>query len=210
MPVSIIIPAFNEEKYIEETLKALPSEHEIIVVCNGCTDNTASVAKRYTDKVIITEDKGVSMARNLGALKATHEKLIFLDADITINKKIIETIEKTRYKLGSVKLKPYQKNWKAYFLLYLKNLIARFYRSGGVIFCTKTIFQKVKGFREDLKFREDVIFLEQTKKYTKYKFINKPAIVNMRRYEKLGYFKESMNWFTKIVKNQKEKHKPIR
>jgi len=53
--VSIIIPAYNEEKYIEKTLKSILmqdcKDKEIIVICNGCKDNTKKIAeKRITQK----------------------------------------------------------------------------------------------------------------------------------------------------------------
>ena len=208
MPVSIIIPAYNEEKYIEETLKALPSEHEIIVVCNGCTDNTASVAKKYTDNVIETKDKGVSMARNLGASKATHDKLIFLDADIVINGDVIETIEKSKYKLGCIKLKPNKNKLKFHIWCLLRNLWGNFY-GGGVIFCTKSVFDKAKGFEKHIKYKEDKRFLIRAKKYTQYKLLNKYGTVNMRRNEKESYFKQIKRHLRKIT-NKQMNYKPIR
>ncbi|NTU73053.1 glycosyltransferase, partial [Candidatus Roizmanbacteria bacterium] len=50
--ISIIIPAFNEERVIVDTLKelvpgAIAGELEVIVVCNGCTDNTARVVDSF-------------------------------------------------------------------------------------------------------------------------------------------------------------------
>ena len=66
MKFSIIIPACNEEKYIEKTLKSIPRNQEIIVVCNGCIDLTEKIAKKYS-KVISIKEKNVSIAKNLGA-----------------------------------------------------------------------------------------------------------------------------------------------
>ena len=190
MPVSIIIPAFNEEKYIEETLKALPSGHEVIVVCNGCTDKTALIARKYTDKVIITDDKGVSKAKNLGASKATHEKLIFLDADIVIKEDVIKAIEKNKSNLGTICLKPNKTDFTSKLIIFLRNhFIALTKRGGGVIYCNINIFNKVKGFPENLSFKEDILFIKKAKKIAKYKLIKKTGIVNMRRYQK-GFLKQ--------------------
>ena len=187
MPVSIIIPAFNEEKYIEPTLKALPQGHEIIVVCNGCTDKTEEVAKKYTDNVYVLKEKGVSRAKNFGAEKAKHEKLIFLDADIIIGEDVVDAIENTKYKLGTIILKPENKNWKAEFIMFLRNVLAFLSHSGGVIFCTKDVFNKTKGFNEKITFKEDKFFIKDVEKFTKYKFLKVKGHVNMRRYEKMGY-----------------------
>ena len=104
MSLSIIIPAYNEEKYIEETLKTI-NKGEIIVVCNACTDNTAEIARKYTNKVIELPVKGVSRARNIGAQFASNNRLIFLDADIKIDNKLLDAIEKTNYNIGTSKVK---------------------------------------------------------------------------------------------------------
>jgi len=52
--ISIIIPACNEEKYLLDTIKSIKSQSfkdfEIIVVCDGCTDNTPLIAKKHSDK----------------------------------------------------------------------------------------------------------------------------------------------------------------
>lgn len=47
MRLSVIIPAHNEEKYIGKTLAKMPSEAEVIVVCNGCTDRTFDEAQKF-------------------------------------------------------------------------------------------------------------------------------------------------------------------
>ena len=93
--ISVVIPAYNEEKYLEKTLNRLPKNLELIVVCNGCTDKTAQIAKKYA-KVISISDKNVSKARNLGAKNSSGKILIFLDADTCfISEKSFSEIEKT-------------------------------------------------------------------------------------------------------------------
>ena len=70
--ISIIIPALNEEKVIERTLKSIQNSeyknYETIVVANGCTDKTVEKSK-LANRIIVTKKKGVSRARNLGAKK---------------------------------------------------------------------------------------------------------------------------------------------
>ena len=187
--LSIIIPAFNEEKYIEETLKSLPKEHEIIVVCNGCTDNTEEVAKKYTDNVYVLKEKGVSRAKNFGASKTKHEKLIFLDADIVIDEKVVNAIENSKYELGTIMFKPNVNNFKAKLYIFLKNIWSKLYLGGGVIYCTKEVYKNAKGFEENISYKEDIRFLKRAQEYKKYKPLNTKGIVNMRRYEKAGYLK---------------------
>jgi 1,2-diacylglycerol 3-alpha-glucosyltransferase len=94
--VSIIIPALNEEKYIEKTLKSVRRQTypkiEVIVVDNGSTDRTGEIAKKYANKVIVEEKRGIGIARNRGAKEAKGDILLFLDADTEIEKDCVEKI----------------------------------------------------------------------------------------------------------------------
>ncbi|EZP31006.1 glycosyltransferase [Micrococcus luteus] len=91
--VSVIIPAYNAEAYIAEQIESLavqvdPPEFEVIVADNGSTDRTVSAtreaAKRYGLTVTVVDARGpasASHARNVGALAAAGEVLLFCDAD---------------------------------------------------------------------------------------------------------------------------------
>lgn len=85
--VSVIIPAFNAERYIADAIKSVLSQsipvHQLIVVNDGSNDRTLGVARSFGEKIfVINKDNcGVSAARNTGAQQATGEWLIFLDAD---------------------------------------------------------------------------------------------------------------------------------
>ena len=85
MKVSIVVPAFNEEERIAETLQGLIAQSypnkEIIVVDNNSSDNTNSIAKKYTDRVISETEKGYIPAVNRGAKEADGELITFCDAD---------------------------------------------------------------------------------------------------------------------------------
>lgn len=100
MEVSIIIPALNEEKNIENCLKSvinqtLPREkYEVIVSDSNSTDNTVKIARRYADKVIATKRRGVWYGRNFGANSARGKYLIFIDADTTIDQDYLETVSR--------------------------------------------------------------------------------------------------------------------
>lgn len=92
--VSILVPAYNVEDYIEECLQSLISqtlrEIEVVVVDDGSTDQTAVIAERYaiTDPRIrvvrLPEHQGVSYARNICLAQAQGEYLSFVDSDDTI------------------------------------------------------------------------------------------------------------------------------
>ena len=84
---SVIIPAFNAATTLARAIDSVRAQswpvHEIIVVDDGSTDDTANVARRFGDAVrlIRQRNSGVSVARNAGAAAATGDWLAFLDAD---------------------------------------------------------------------------------------------------------------------------------
>ena len=104
--LSIIIPAHNESSAITKTIVSVLNNkidlpHEIIIACNGCTDNTADIAKNYNVKVIESVKSGMSFGKNFGATEACNDFFIFIDADTTlkagsINKYIKHIAKKTR------------------------------------------------------------------------------------------------------------------
>ncbi|MGV8879816.1 MAG: glycosyltransferase family 2 protein [Sphingobacteriaceae bacterium] len=86
--VSIIIPAYNAEKYIAETIVSAKNQTwptlEIIIVDDGSTDKTLEIAQSFGDlNILVFEQRksGAAAARNLGLKKATGEYIQFLDAD---------------------------------------------------------------------------------------------------------------------------------
>jgi len=90
--VSILIPCYNAEKYLEETLNSALSQTwqniEIIVVDDGSIDNSLSIAKRFASnkvKVISQENRGASAARNRALKEAQGDFIQYLDADDLLN-----------------------------------------------------------------------------------------------------------------------------
>lgn len=85
--VSVIIPAYNSEEFIEEAIRSvlLQSELpvEILVVDDGSTDNTAAIARAFGEpvRVLSIENRGVAVARNHGLASATGNYIAFLDSD---------------------------------------------------------------------------------------------------------------------------------
>ena len=88
---SVIIPALNEEAYIEKTLASLQAQDyrgdfEIIVVDNGSIDQTAKIAAEHGAIVIPEGKKGVSRALVTGVAAARGDILVFTDADTIVPK----------------------------------------------------------------------------------------------------------------------------
>ncbi|MCB0457197.1 MAG: glycosyltransferase family 2 protein [Flavobacteriaceae bacterium] len=85
---SVIIPLYNKEKDILNTLESLLqqsfSNFEVIIVNDGSTDNSVSVAKTIQDpriNIFLKENEGVAKTRNYAVTKANAEHIVFLDAD---------------------------------------------------------------------------------------------------------------------------------
>lgn len=83
--VSVVIPAFNEEKYLPHALESLKKQtlydFELIVVDNNSSDNTATIAKQYNAKVVHEEKQGYVYALNAGLKEAKGEVVAVMDAD---------------------------------------------------------------------------------------------------------------------------------
>jgi len=104
MPVSIIIPAYNEERHIAACIESLlkqecSDELEIIIVNNASRDGTAKILSSYAAKypekiraINLDRNLGPGGARNLAAKIARGEILIFLDADMTFPPDFIEKL----------------------------------------------------------------------------------------------------------------------
>lgn len=88
--VSIVLPVFNEERYLDSCLKRLtqvsyPKEkYEIITVDNGSVDNSFQIAKQYADQALVIPDVNVGAVRNFGVKHAKGEVLVFLDSDCLV------------------------------------------------------------------------------------------------------------------------------
>lgn len=96
---SIIIPAHNERVLIERCLRSIlksarPGEFEVIVVCNGCSDDTAAVARAFGSAVAVLEtavaDKSVAL--DLGDRSASAFPRVYLDADVLVDTEALRSV----------------------------------------------------------------------------------------------------------------------
>ena len=205
--ISFIIPAYNEERYIEKTLVHIPNEFEKIVVCNGCTDSTYNIAKRYA-RVLNLSEKNVSKARNLGAMVAKNNFLVFLDADTKLSKKAYESLLRLKEKnvVGTFKVKFNKNTISSNIYSMVKNIVPYFklHNASGIIFCSKKIFDLSHGFNENLIKHENHDFTEKAKKHGVYHYSKNYAITSARRYEKLGYLRILLYWIKEFLVGNKE------
>lgn len=88
MKVSVVIPVYNEEKYIGDCLKHFQKQveppDEIIVVDNNCTDGTVAIARKFGARVIKEPQQGIIPARNRGYDAAQFDIIARCDADCLV------------------------------------------------------------------------------------------------------------------------------
>jgi glycosyltransferase involved in cell wall biosynthesis len=203
--ISVIVPAHNEEAYLRETLCALQLQryprYEVVVVANGCTDNTAAVARHHCDRLIVISQKGISLARNLGARMARGDVLVFLDADTILPPDALKVINRRftrKFAAGTLKARPDPRRWIYLVLYFFKNLMhwSRIHKgSVGVIICWKDYFEAAGGFDEGLHVMENSKLIEKVQKFGGYCFVNQiAATTSMRRYEKKGFHRTVALW----------------
>jgi glycosyltransferase involved in cell wall biosynthesis len=100
MEFSIIVPTYMEEGCIEKCLRSIDdqrykrTEFEIIVSDARSTDHTADIARQYADSVLVEDRKGIAYGRNVGAIKARGDILIFVDADATLDQDFLSHCHK--------------------------------------------------------------------------------------------------------------------
>ena len=99
--VSIIVPVYNVEKYLEKCLKTILRQTydniEIILINDGSTDKSKQICEKFAKKdsrivLINQENKGVSYARNVGIKKARGKYITFVDSDDWVENEFIETL----------------------------------------------------------------------------------------------------------------------
>lgn len=99
--VSIIIPIYNTEAYLEKCIKSVLDQTyknlEIILINDGSSDRSADIAKKYGEmdkRVLYFEQKnsGVSSARNYGLDLATGDYILFIDSDDWVESTIVEKL----------------------------------------------------------------------------------------------------------------------
>lgn len=110
--ISIIIPVYNVEKYIEDTIKSILNQtytdYELILVDDGSCDRSIEIAKNLIEgyglkeyTVIVEENSGLGAARNAGMSKARGEWIYFMDADDLLPENALSVILKVAEKTSS-------------------------------------------------------------------------------------------------------------
>jgi glycosyltransferase involved in cell wall biosynthesis len=169
---SIVVPAFNEELYLPQTLDNLRSAMataampgEIIVVDNNSTDRTSDVARRWGATVAFEAINQISRARNTGARCARGRYLIFVDADTRVSPELLQLaldrLEGKAFAGGGAAVAP-DRLLKPFYRLAI-DVWNRFsikfkIAAGCFIFCLREGFEAVGGFSQRVYVGEEVWF----------------------------------------------------
>jgi len=186
MKLSIIIPAFNEEKELPRCLASVDeatavvadrynpkTEYEVIVANNNSTDATAALAQAGGAKVVFEPINQISRARNAGAAAATGHWLLFIDADSRLHPRsledLLETIHAGRAAGGGCLIALDRCPLSAIPIIGLWNLISRSMRwaAGSFLFCRADAFRDLDGFSQELYASEEIDFSRRLKRWSR-------------------------------------------
>jgi glycosyltransferase involved in cell wall biosynthesis len=183
--ISVILPIYNVEKYLELTLhsinKQILIEFELIVVIDGSSDNSENILTSFNFregihlKIIKQKNQGLSKARNIGASLASSPFITFFDADDYYSSKHLSTMITSRSQVAFSSFESTNEenrlgtnyedkdvhNPKFIIAnkainLFLKRKI-RFHCSSMLI--SKNLFEKLNGFNSSFRYGEDFDFL---------------------------------------------------
>ena len=168
--ISFIIPAYNEEDYIDSLVKAIRQsviqlQYEIILIDNGSTDKTTLIALNHNLQVFSIPKNTVSFARNMGASKANAQIIVFLDADVRVTetwgkelKNKLDYILNESIVTGSRYVIPEKSSWieKNWFEPLSKKNVS--YINGGNLIMSKNTFYQAGKFEELMETGEDYEF----------------------------------------------------
>lgn len=208
--VSVIIPALNEEKYLNTILHDLSLQKrkplEIIVVDGRSSDKTVSIAGKYSGVSLIKTHANPAHQRHSGAKKARGDILVFLDADTSISPDFIENIHQffshKPYSLACPLYVPSDNHIPSMVLYSFFNMIfftvQKVFPSGAgsCIAVRRETYFELGGFNEQYTY-DDMHFLSRAQGLGIFAVILERVVVSNRRIKKLGFMK-SFLLYTKL------------
>jgi glycosyltransferase involved in cell wall biosynthesis len=181
--ISIVVPAFNEERLLAASLAQIKSaakvflqknwEVELIVCDNNSTDRTAEIACAAGATVVFEPINQIARARNSGAAAATGDWLVFVDADSHPSAELLadaaDAIQSGKCLAGGATIQLDEKYFVAGIITRLWNLTSRWKRflAGAFIFCETDAFRKLGGFSNEFFCAEELELSQRLKKLAK-------------------------------------------
>jgi glycosyltransferase involved in cell wall biosynthesis len=192
--ISFIIPAYNEEHELSDTLAAIrmaadggADSYEIIVVDDASTDSTPEIASSAGAKVIPINRRHIAASRNAGGRAARGDYLFFIDADTRIKRAhVSEGIAalKAGYAGGGarVAMDGFVPLWGR---LLLRGFSSVYFGmnlgAGAFLFTTRRNFDVIGGFDEQYFAGEEVYFSIELKKLGGFKVLREPVVTSARK-----------------------------
>jgi glycosyltransferase involved in cell wall biosynthesis len=224
LKLSVIIPAFNEERLLGQTLRevqaslapltALGWTTELIVCDNNSTDRSAQIAREAGATVVFEPQNQIARARNRGAAAATGDWLLFIDADSHPSPELVrdvaEAIQSGRYLAGGATIRFSEDHPLASFLTRFWNGLSRTRRllAGSFIFCEAQAFRNIGGFSGELFAGEELDLSTRLKKLgretgKKIVILHRHPLVTSARKMKLYSGRELVWFFLRAAFRQK-------
>jgi glycosyltransferase involved in cell wall biosynthesis len=193
--ISVIIPAFNEERLLGETLRQVRTamaafsrrgwKTQLIVCDNNSTDRTGELARAAGATVVFEPVNQIARARNSGAAAASGDWLVFVDADSHPSTELLgevaEQIESERCLAGGCTVRVDGSHPAASLITGLWNGISRTARllAGSFIFCEAAAFREAGGFSHELFAGEEIELSQRLKQLAR---TRKKRIVVLHRH----------------------------
>ncbi|TGE25245.1 glycosyltransferase [Hymenobacter aquaticus] len=192
MPISVIIPTYNEAAHIATLVQQLnrnaPAQTvEILVVDAGSTDATVALARQAGAKVLRSPQPGRAAQMNYGARHATGDILYFVHADVGIHPDYVATIRAAvgqGYAAGCYRFRFDSRHP----LLRLNSYGTRFegiMSRGGdqTLFITRRLFEQLQGFDEHYCIMEDFDIIQRIRRVARFLIVPQDVVVSARKYE---------------------------
>ncbi len=191
--ISFVIPAYNEEKYLPDTLRALFASaevvgepFEVIVADDASTDHTAAVARARGARVVAANNRQIAATRNAGARAARGDVFFFVDADTLANPAAIRAALRSLRNgaAGGGCLFRYDDPvplWtRAVYPLAMLACRMVAVTGGCFLFCTREAFAAVGGFSEEMFAAEEMVFAQSLKRIGRF-VVPRPVVVTSAR-----------------------------
>lgn len=180
MKLSVVVPAFNEERLLAGSLGAIReamrafdeagAEAELIVCDNNSTDRTAEIARAAGAKVVFEPQNQIARARNAGAAAASGEWLVFVDADSYPSRELfrdaLSEISAGQTLAGGATVSFETDDAMIRFWIAAWNALSRAARwaAGSFIFCEAAAFRELGGFSRELYAGEEIELFRRLKR----------------------------------------------